>query len=578
MILQALTSYYEDLVRKGKICSPGWGEAKISYALVINDSGDLTDVISTKTEQEWGKKTVLLPQSMRVPAPVKRSVGIVSNFLCDHSGYLLGVDDKGKPERSSDCYEACKKKHREILQQSDEPAAKALLMFFEKWDPVYAKRNPALLINWDDIISGGNLVFRYEGQYLQDNRAIGNLWEKYYLSMAKGPEMICLITGKKGTVEAIHPPIKGIKGAQSSGAALVSFNAPSFCSYGKEQNYNAPISQYAAFAYTTALNYLISDREYIHYIGDTAVLCWAEGGDFAYQGLASMLMFGVEEKYTENDILTKVKRLCAGEIIEFEETKLNPSQTFYILGIAPNAARLSIRFFYKDTFGTILKNINEHYKRMEIQKPSNDRFLVIPLWRMLYETVNMNSREKEPSHVMAGETLRAVLTNTRYPATLLNGVNLRIRAEHNVTPGRAAIIKAYYTKNKSHEVPEEVLQVALNRESMNTPYNLGRLFSVLENIQSAANPGINSTIRDRYFNSASATPGQVFPTLINLAQKHLSKIGGGLQVSMNKEMAEILEKLDEEFPSRLNLQQQGSFQLGYYHQRQSRFQGKKEEQ
>ena len=389
--------------------------------------------------------------------------------------------------------------------------------------------------------------------------------------------MPCLVTGKMAPAEAVHPAIKGIRGAQSSGAALISFNAPAFCSYGKEQNYNAPVSQYAAFAYTSALNYLIADKEHVNYIGDTAILCWAEGAEPAYQSLACMSLFGTPENYSETDIRNKVRKLAKGDNVEFDDERINAEQTFYLLGIAPNAARLSIRFFYKDSFGNILKNIDEHYKRIEIKRPVYDRFTVMPLWKMLSETVNMNSRDKSPSHIMAGEVMRSILTNTKYPATLLNGVNLRIRAEHNVTPGRAAIIKAYYLKNNSKYVPEEVLQVSLNKESTNTPYNLGRLFSVLENIQSAANPGINTTIRDRYFNAASATPGTIFPTLINLAQKHLSKIGGGLQVTLNKEMTEILCKLGEQFPARMNLQEQGSFQLGYYHQRQARFEGKKEE-
>ena len=578
MILQALTSYYEDLVKLGKISSPGWGEAKVSYALVIDTEGKLTDVISTKTEQSKGEKTVLAPQIMRVPAPVKRSVGVVSNFLCDHSGYMLGIDSKGNPKRTSDCFEACKRKHLEILQDTDEPAALALKEFFNTWDPEGAANNPVLSECWDDIVSGENLVFCFEGTYIQENHSIGQLWERYYMANADGPEMTCLITGRKGPVEKTHPAIKGIKGAQSSGAALISFNAPAFCSYGKEQNYNAPVSQYAAFAYTTALNYLIADKKHLHYMGDTAVLCWAEGGESAYQGFASQCLFGVTESYSEKDIMDKAKKLAMGKTVEFNESRLDPLNSFYFLGIAPNAARLSVRFFYKDSFGTLLKNINEHYQRMEIERPQNDKFQSMPLWQMLYETVNTNSRNKEPSPVMAGEVMRSILTNTAYPATLLNGVTLRIRADHNVSPGRAAIIKGFYLKNRSPFVPEEVLQVALNKESTNVPYNLGRLFAILENIQSAANPGINTTIKDRYFNSASATPGQVFPVLINLSQKHLSKIGGGLQVTLNRDLSEILDKLGENFPARLNLQQQGSFQLGYYHQRQQRFQGKKEEQ
>ena len=209
----------------------------------------------------------------------------------------------------------------------------------------------------------------------------------------------------------------------------------------------------------------------------------------------------------------------------------------------------------------------------------------LPIWKLLDETVNQNARDKSPAPDLAGEVLRAVLNDTRYPATLLNGVALRIRAEREVTRGRAAILKAYYTKlaestSREHpDIPEEVLQVSLNPDATNIPYLLGRLFSVLEAVQAAANPGINATIRDKYFSGASATPAAVFPVLVNLAQKHLKKLNAanrGLSIAYEKQMTELLSKLGTEYPAHLNLRQQGSFQLGYYFQTQARYQKKEE--
>ena len=225
-----------------------------------------------------------------------------------------------------------------------------------------------------------------------------------------------------------------------------------------------------------------------------------------------------------------------------------------------------------------MKNISEHYRRIEITRPAYDSLQEIPLWKLLNETVNQNSKNKAASPIMSGQLLQAILTDGRYPTTLLDNVNIRIRADREMNHYRAAIIKAYYLKNKNKDVPEEVLQVALNSESTNVPYNLGRLFSILENIQQKANPGINTTIRDKYFNSASATPSSVFPIILNLSQKHLSKIGGGLQVILAKEMQDVIDKLGVEFPKRMNLAEQGSFQLGYYHQTQARYQGKNKEE
>lgn len=576
MILQALTEYYRTLENSGQISPLGWGEAKVSYALCIGPEGALEQVVSLQTEQKKGKKTVLRPQIMRLPAPVKRTVGIVPNFLCDNASYLLGADNKGKPQRTLECFQACKALHEELLDGVDSPAAQAVLAFFRTWQPEQATGHPALADCWEELMAGGNLVFRHDGAFVHEDALVRRAWDGHYRAEGDGPQMICLVTGEHGTVESTHPSVKNVYGAQSSGAALVSFNAPAFCSYGKEQNYNAPTSKYAAFAYTTALNHLLSDREHVYRMGDTTVVCWARCGGDVYQNTMGWMFFGQEPAYTLSDLQSALKGLCSGNAVELDGARLDPDMDFYILGISPNAARLSIRFFLRNSFGAFLRNAQAHQQRLEIVKPAYDKFDTIPMWKLLDETVNQNSRDKTPAPNMAGEVLRSVLTDTRYPATLLNGVALRIRAEHSVTRGRAAILKAYYLKNTHPDVPKEVLTVSLNPDSTNVPYNLGRLFSVLEAVQSSANPGINTTIKDKYFNSASATPAVVFPVLVNLAQKHLKKLDGGLRTYYDKQITGLLSKLGERYPSRLNLPQQGSFQLGYYHQTQSRFEKKEE--
>lgn len=576
MILQALTEYYRTLENSGQISPLGWGEAKVSYALCIGPEGALEQVVSLQTEQKKGKKTVLRPQIMRLPAPVKRTVGIVPNFLCDNASYLLGADNKGKPQRTLECFQACKALHGELLDGVDSPAAQAVLAFFRTWQPEQAAGHPALADCWEELMAGGNLVFRHDGAFVHEDALVRRAWDGHYRAEGDGPQMICLVTGEHGTVESTHPSVKNVYGAQSSGAALVSFNAPAFCSYGKEQNYNAPTSKYAAFAYTTALNHLLSDREHVYRMGDTTVVCWARCGGDVYQNMMGWMFFGQEPAYTLSDLQSALKGLCSGNAVELDGARLDPDMDFYILGISPNAARLSVRFFLRNSFGAFLRNAQAHQQRLEIVKPAYDKFDTIPMWKLLDETVNQNSRDKTPAPNMAGEVLRSVLTDTRYPATLLNGVALRIRAEHSVTRGRAAILKAYYLKNTHPDVPKEVLTVSLNPDSTNVPYNLGRLFSVLEAVQFSANPGINTTIKDKYFNSASATPAVVFPVLVNLAQKHLKKLDGGLRTYYDKQITGLLSKLGERYPSRLNLPQQGSFQLGYYHQTQSRFEKKEE--
>lgn len=587
MILQALTAYYEQLLRQGKIAAPGWdGHFKVSYELRLNDAGQLVDVVDLRVSETKGKKTVLAPRAMRVPARKSRTSGVVAQFLCDNPSYLLGADEKGNPERAVECFKACAKLHHAILDGVDSPAARALLAYFDSWDPAQAATHPLLAEQWKEITGNANLIFGYEAadhshSFVNDDPAIQNAWQAHYNDRSADSDMgQCLITGKYAPIERIHPLINGVPGAKSSGAALVSFNAPAFCSYGHEQGENAPVSEYAAFAYTTALNLLIADRNHCKRVGDTTIVCWAESAEPAYQDAFSLFLFGAEEAsgIEEADVQAALRRLAAGQTVPFLEKELAPDQHFYVLGLAPNAARLSVRFFLRDTFGTFARNLQKHADALEITRPAYDNRKTLSVWALAMETVNRKERSPSPAPQLAGDLLRAVLTGGRYPATLLNGVTMRIRAEQDVTRGRAAILKAYYLRNSPTDLNKEVFTVSLN-ETTNVPYILGRLFSVLEAVQSAANPGINTTIKDRYFNSACATPAMTFPTLIKLAQKHLQKLNTANATYYNKQITELMALLPASgYPARLSLPEQGKFEIGYYHQTQKRFEKKNKEE
>ena len=586
MILQALTQYYEDLLRLGKINRPGWSKQKLNYSLLLSEEGELLQLLHLQQEIQRGNKTVLGPQEMWVPSPVKRSSGIRPNFLCDTSSYLLGVDGKGKADRSIDCFAASKALHLQLLKEVDSPIARTIVRFFEHWDPSQAASHPALQEDWEELLKGGNLTFSLGEQFAAQDPAIADAWTRHYEdSSAEAEPIRCLVTGQPGTLARLHPSIKGVAGAQSSGASLVSFNAPAFCSFEHEQGANAPVSDYAAFAYTTALNTLLADRNRVSRVGDTTILCWAAGGESAYQDCFLMCIFN--DSYTENDILNTLHHLSKGESIQWDDTRLSPDTRFYVLGLAPNAARLSVRFFWQNSFGALARNLERHYQRLEIIRPSFDKFPTLPIWRLVLETVRMappGGRTPEPHPRLAGDLLLAVLNDTLYPATLLNGVELRIRAERSVSRGQAAILKAYYTKYLEQFQPDspmkEALTVELNEQTNYLPYLLGRLFAVLEGLQQSANPGINTTIKDRYFNSASATPAIVFPQLINLAQKHLNKLDGGLAVYYDKQITELGSRITQTLPTRMSLAEQSAFQLGYYHETQRRYtaKAKKEEQ
>ncbi len=632
MILQALTSLYETLSQKGEISKEGWSREKISFALSIDEEGNLLRVTPLFDTVDGPKgKTREVPQKMTVPAAVKRTSGAAANFLWDNSSYILGVslkkgedDAEREKRRNKDikCFEACREFHHSMLNGMEYPAAKAVLNFLDKWEPQKAEENNLVAQYAKEILSGANMVFRFNGGYVHDDPQLASVWQK---ANAKQKDNIgqCLVTGALDEIQKTHPTIKGVQGAQSSGAALVSFNASAFCSYNKEQNQNAPVGKYAAFAYTTALNHLLADRKNVHRIGDAAVVCWAENADKQYEDFAADLFFGDGDGDQSDEqwlsaLQASVELLAKG--LPCRELDLDPERKFYILGISPNAARLAVRFFYCDSFGNIVKNIKAHYDRLEIVRPSDDKYPMLPLWKLLsatnrtikkkngngtnterpyseesgknkdkqeiggyevrmpeYSEESGKNKDKPQNSAMAGAVARAVFSGGRYPASLLECTFLRIKAERNITRERAAIIKAYYLRNPNEKCPKEVLTVSLNENSKNIPYTLGRLFSVYEEIQEKANlgnpgnPGINTTIKDRYFGSAAAMPATVFPILSNLAQKHLRKLSDAQRIYLDKKVMTLKSVLGEQYPAHMSLPEQGSFDLGYYHQTQDRY-------
>lgn len=579
MILQALTRYYEALLKRGDIAPLGWSKTKISFALCLDKDGHVTQVIPTMEPVEMGKKTVLRPQEKNLPAGEDRSSNVAANFLWDNSGYILGIDQKGKPERSKKYFSEAKALHHAVLDGVNSPTSSAILAFFDAWQPERAAEHPALASQLQAITSGGNLLFRVDGVYPQEDTAICDAWQRYWERTDKNAKLMqCLVTGQyHQEIARTHPKIKGDPrdGFQTMGNTLVSFNNDSESSYGQEQSYNAPVGKYAAFAYTAALNHLLANRNNVQIIGDTTVVCWAEGAEPVYQDLFMSFVSGsLPPAISDNDLRAALKRLAMG--LPCDDLGVDPNRTFYVLGLAPNAARLSVRFFLRDSFGKLMQNVNAHYERLEIVKPTYEKREVLSLWALLRETVNLNSKDKSPSPAMVGAAARAIFTGGLYPVSLLEAAMLRIRAERNITWGRAAIIKAYYLKNPHTDCPKEVLTVSLNETSTNIPYTLGRLFSVYEAVQQAANPGINTTIKDKFFNSAAAMPASIFPVLNSLYQKHLRKLENGQRIYFDKQVSALKNVLHEDYPARMTLAQQGSFDLGYYHQTQKRYLKKEE--
>lgn len=577
MILQALVKEYEVLADQGKLDRPGWSSVGVSYALDLDEDGTLLGVLTLKetvTVQKKGGKTEMkqVPQKMALPEPVKRTVGISPNFLCDNSSYFLGIDNKGKPKRAMECFRASRGLHHRLLEGADTPMASAICRFFERWEPEQAAKNPILAPYLEDILKGANLIFSLDFDYAQEIPEIRAAWQAEYDKDEDAIRLPCLVTGQKAPVSVLHPNLKGVRGAQSSGAALVSFNAQAYESFGHagDQGLNAPVSKYAAFAYGAALNYLLSDRERVLYVGDTTVVCWAENGQQVYQDA----MCGA---LNDQDLFGYVKKIACGEPADFEGIPLDGTQPFYVLGLAPNAARVSVRFFLRGTFGDYMKRLNVHLERLEIQRPEFAQGKR-SVWGLLQETLILEAANQSPSPQLSGDLLRAILTGGRYPQTLLNAVERRLRAGDDLNWRKAAILKAILLRNYQKEPQiQEVCTVKLNEESSYVPYVLGRIFCLYEQIQESANPAINATIRDRYFNSAAATPAVVFGTLGRLSQSHLRKLEAGRKIYLQQKLTALFAKLDAPIPARLTLPEQAAFQLGYYHETQKRY-TKKEEQ
>ena len=579
MLLQSLVKLYEAWAEKGEIEKLGWNPVKISYGISLDEEGNVDEIIHLKTNAPKGNKEI--PSLISLPMPVKRSVGVASNFLYDNVTYVFGYDNSNKPDRAKQCFDCFRNVGNKVLENTDDEFSTVIKKFLQK-DYSEFENLSDLLTNLnctettvDDILNkGANLLLMPLGKFPTDSKAICESWNSYY-EHSDAPKGVCLVTGKDDHIAKLHPVIKNIRGAQAAGASLVSFNATAFNSYGKENGYNAPVSEYAAFAYASALNKLVSDNDHRVFAGDTTVVCWTEDGESAYQDVFAGI-FNSDDEVKQKDLHDTILSIVNGNEVKWEGIPLNPSNNFYILGISPNSARLSVRFFIQNTFGKVMENLLKNQQRMEMVKPGFEKFNYIPLWRILGETVNKKSRDKKCKPHLAGDVLNSIINDYNYPSTLYYGILGRISAEQNINWVNASVLKAYLLKNYDSKYKEEIT-VDYNENSNNKAYLLGVLFSNLEEIQNTANPGIKSTIRDRYFTAASSTPSRVFPILIDLAQNHIKKIPNvGAKVNCQKMLTETMSKLGDKFPNRLKLDEKGMFQLGYYQRTQERFTGKED--
>lgn len=565
MILHALNAYYRrkqtDPDPKNRPPAFGLEEKEIPFIVEIDAEGRLVNLTDTRSGE--GKKKI--GQRFLVPQGVKKTSGVAANLLWDNTEYVLGVDTRGKPKRVAEQHAAYRARLEALPETAREDAGvRAVLAFLEAPDRARLESDQA----WADVLAVNPIMtFRLHGdlELICQRPAVVAASGGNSEIEADQPSGICLVSGEAAAIERLHPAIKGVWGAQTSGANIVSFNARAFESYGKRerQGENAPVGKPTVFAYTTALNHLLArDSRQRMQVGDTSTVFWAEE-THELENLFGEVMRDDPEHGTD-----ALKALYSA-VQSGKFTVGDASTRFHVLGLAPNAARIAIRFWETATAMELAKRIQGHFADIRIvhadYEPEH-----LSLFRLLTGVALLNKADNIPPN-LGGEVLRAILEDLPYPTPLLNLAVQRCRAEQKPSYARAAVIKASLNRliRRGNTSEREYLPM-LDPANTNPAYRLGRLFAVLEKIQEAASPGLNATIRDRYYGAASSTPVTVFTTLLRLKNHHLGKLNRGRAVQMEKLIGEIMDGLAD-FPRQLALPDQGRFALGYYHQRQTFF-------
>jgi len=563
MILKALADYYQRLADDPNvdIAPPGFEHKAIDFLVVLNAEGgfeNLRDIREGSGKRRRGRPTL-------VPKAVKRSSGIAANLLWDVAAYVFGVNPS-KPHRGDKQRQAFVKRLEQAFEGDSDAGVNATLTFLKRghFSPVFEHSL------WSEVEqSGGNISFILSDDtelVCQRPDAVTAILGN---STSDGEVQVCAVSGRYDVPSELHTAIKGVWGAQSSGANIVSFNLDAFRSFGKKQGYNAPVGQGAEFAYTTALNHLLASETQRLQVGDASTVFWAKDPcDFE----SDFHSFLAPKKGEEAVSYEKIRGLLAAVKtgIPQEEAAL----PFYVLGLAPNAARIAIRFWYDGNVKELKERVAQHFQDIEmVRAPHDPEFL--SLFQLLVSTATEHKADNIPPN-LGGEVARSVLTGAGYPRTLLANAIRRCKAEQKIDFARASIIKGFLTRNaRLMQSTEKEVSVALDRTYDNIGYVLGRLFAVLERIQEQAQGrGLNKTIRDTYFSGAASSPQVVFHRIQTLSMHHLAKIknSGKSAAWLEKEKGEIIDLLPKEGPPpTLSLEDQGRFAVGYYHQRQEFF-------
>ena len=574
MILHALTQYYQRKAESdGGVAPEGFENKEIPFIIVIDKQGKFIQLEDTRELK--GKKKV--GRIFLVPKGLGRSGSKsyeVSNLLWDHYGYVLAYAGEKGQEQADKQHASFTAKVNELKQVlPDEAGVTAVAAFLSSAEE---KSKVMQATNWVECakVKGCNLSFRLveeavdlvcQSKMVQDYLSVSSDNNEETDDFKEG---ICLITGKKTLVARKHHQISGIH-KQPTPFCAVDKGSTAFHSYGKKQGFAFPVGKQAMFEYTTALNTLLAGENRFR-IGDVTTVCWGAKPTPLEESLASMINGGGKDNPDEHidAVKTLYKSLYNGKY-----TKPDGKEKFYLLGLSPNSARIVVRFWHETTVAALSESIAAWYDDLQMVRGENSPYPeYMPLPHLLGNLVLDGKMENLPSDLIAQIT-DAALNNRVLPVSLLQAALRRNKAEQKITYGRASLLKAYINRairaGRLKNMKE--LTMSLDRNRQDIGYVLGRLFAVLEKTQAEANPGLNATIADRYFGSASSTPIAVFGTLMRLLPHHLNKLEfEGRAVQLQWEIRQILEHC-KRFPNHLNLEQQGLFAIGYYHETQFLF-------
>lgn len=584
MILTELNDYYGRLAAQGRVPKErGFSRESVSYVLVFSRHGAAIDIQPFPKIPGTNTKS-----SFQIVPYDKRRTGkeIHAYPLWDKTSYAFGVT--AKEDDLAAKHADFRVLQRKIFGATEDSEICAFLKLIGDWHPDMLSTLPGYR---DDMLDA-KFVFRLDGNhhYLHEHPAARHLWLQA-LAQEKTDIGRCLVTGERNHLGLHHPPIKGVRGAKTSGASLVSFNDKAYESYGRKGQENLAISRQAIFGYTTALNYLLRGENDNHQrltIGDATVVFWARADDAAQAEAAEQFFFKIlNDPPTDDQEAAKLKtaldHVADGTALAETDLGLAGDTRFYVLGLAPNAARLSVRYWCVNTLEQITRHFAQHQQDLALE-PKPWRSALPPIWRLLNAVARNRDGRAKPKDIppqLAGELTRAIFTGHRYPQSLLSNLVMRFRNDGEISGIRVALCKAVLARNARLSIHSNVhtqeIPVSLDPHSSHPGYLLGRLFAEVENAQKSAIPNTNATVGDRYYGAASATPASVFPLLLRNVRNHLGKLRKGTEKeraiagAIQRNIQEIVGGLNDHFPKHLKIEDQGRFAIGYYHQAKARF-------